>query len=53
LDVPIPDLSLSSLREKMIEKYTPLIKYIAHRMAMRLPPHISMDDLFGVGAIGY
>ena len=52
LDVPIPDLSPSSLRDKMIEKYTPLIKYIARRMAMRLPPHISVDDLFSVGAIG-
>ena len=52
LDASIPDLSPSSLREKMIEKYTPLIKYIANRMALRLPPHISADDLFGVGAIG-
>ena len=52
LDVSMPDLSPSSLREEMIEKYTPLIKYIAHRMAMRLPPHISADDLFEAGAIG-
>ncbi len=51
-EASIPGLNPSSLREKMIEKYTPLIKYIAHRMAMRLPPHISVDDLFGVGAIG-
>ncbi len=52
LNVSMPDLSPSSLREEMIEKFTPLIKYIAHRMALRLPPNISADDLFGVGAIG-
>ncbi len=52
LNVSMPDLGPSSLREKMIEKYAPLIKYIALRMALRLPPHISVDDLFNVGAIG-
>ncbi len=52
LDVSPLDPNYSSMREKLIEKYTPLIKYIAHRLAMRLPPHISADDLFGVGAIG-
>jgi len=52
LDVSTPNPAHSSLRETMIEKYTPLIKYIAHRLALRLPPHISADDLFGVGAIG-
>jgi RNA polymerase sigma factor for flagellar operon FliA len=39
-------------REEMILKYTPLIKYIAHRLAMRLPPHISIDDLISAGVIG-
>jgi RNA polymerase sigma factor for flagellar operon FliA len=52
LGVPLSDPDRSSLREQIVEKYTPLIKYIAHRLAMRLPPHISADDLFGVGAIG-
>ncbi|MBM4333017.1 MAG: FliA/WhiG family RNA polymerase sigma factor [Deltaproteobacteria bacterium] len=36
----------------MILKYTPLIKFIAHRLAMRLPPHISVEDLIGAGVIG-
>jgi RNA polymerase sigma factor for flagellar operon FliA len=36
----------------MILKYTPLIKYIAHRLAMRLPPHIAVDDLVNSGVIG-
>ncbi len=52
LEVGISGPDRSSLREQIVEKYTPLIKYIAHRLAMRLPPHISADDLFGVGAIG-
>jgi RNA polymerase sigma factor for flagellar operon FliA len=42
----------SLTREEMILKYTPLIKYIAHRLAMRLPPHISVDDLVNSGVIG-
>lgn len=39
-------------RNEMILQYTPLIKYIAHRLAMRLPPHISIDDLISAGVIG-
>ncbi|NDY42705.1 FliA/WhiG family RNA polymerase sigma factor [Dissulfurirhabdus thermomarina] len=39
-------------REELILKYTPLIKYIAGRLAMRLPPHISVDDLISSGIIG-
>jgi RNA polymerase sigma factor for flagellar operon FliA len=52
MDVTTLGPNHTSMREEMIEKYTPLIKYIAHRLAMRLPPNISADDLFGVGAIG-
>ncbi|HSR10543.1 MAG TPA: sigma-70 family RNA polymerase sigma factor, partial [Thermodesulfobacteriota bacterium] len=39
-------------RDEMIIKYTPLIKYIAHRLAMRLPPNISVEDLMSAGVIG-
>ncbi len=39
-------------REEIIIKYTPLIKYVAGRLAMRLPPHISPDDLISSGVIG-
>ena len=39
-------------RDEMILKYTPLIKYIAHRLALRLPPHIMIDDLINSGVIG-
>lgn len=44
------DLALT--RDEMILKYTPLIKYIAHRLALRLPPHIAVDDLINAGVIG-
>lgn len=39
-------------REDLILKYAPLVKRIAERMAMRLPPHISKDELIGPGIIG-
>ena len=39
-------------REEMILKYAPLIKYIAHRLAMRLPSHILVKELMSAGVIG-
>ena len=39
-------------REDLILKYAPLVKKIAERMAMRLPPNISKDELIGPGIIG-
>ncbi|OPX19099.1 MAG: RNA polymerase subunit sigma [Desulfobacca sp. 4484_104] len=39
-------------QERMVLQYAPLIKYIASRMALRLPPHISMDDLISSGMMG-
>ena len=39
-------------REELILTYTPLIKYIATRLAARLPPHVSLDDLISCGIIG-
>ncbi len=49
----LPNIDGKSMsREEIILKFTPLIKYIAHRLAMRLPPHITADDLTGAGVIG-
>jgi RNA polymerase sigma factor for flagellar operon FliA len=42
----------SDWQEQMILKYAPLIKYIASRLAVRLPSHISLDDLISSGIIG-
>ena len=42
----------SEKRDELILTYAPLIKYIATRLASRLPPHISLDDLISSGIIG-
>ena len=39
-------------REELIMKYVPLVKNIVGRMALRLPDHISKDDLINVGVMG-
>jgi RNA polymerase sigma factor FliA len=39
-------------RDELILKYAPLIKFIAHRLALRLPAHITVDDLISAGVIG-
>jgi RNA polymerase sigma factor for flagellar operon FliA len=39
-------------REKMISRYAPLVKTIAGRLALRLPQHISQDDLTSAGLMG-
>ena len=39
-------------REEVIKKYSPMIKYVANRIAMRLPPHVEVDDLISVGVLG-
>lgn len=35
-----------------IEKYLPLVKRIAGRLALSLPPHVDEDDLIGYGVFG-
>ena len=39
-------------RDELIMKYAPLVKNIVGRIALRLPNHISSDDLINVGIIG-
>lgn len=39
-------------RDELINTFTPLIKYIAGRLAHKLPSHISLDDLISCGIIG-
>ena len=39
-------------QEEVILRYSPMIKYVANRIAMRLPPHIEVDDLISVGVLG-
>ena len=39
-------------RHEYIEKFSPLIRYVADRLASRLPPHVSRDDLISSGILG-
>jgi len=39
-------------REEVILEYLPLVKYIAYRIAGRLPSHLEVDDLINSGIIG-
>lgn len=39
-------------RADFIQKYAPLIRYVADRLAIRLPPHVSKDDLVSAGILG-
>lgn len=40
------------LKEELVLKYAPLVKNIAERMAIRLPPNISKEELIGPGVLG-
>jgi len=39
-------------REELVTRYAPLVKTIAGRLALRLPQHISQDDLTSAGLMG-
>jgi RNA polymerase sigma factor for flagellar operon FliA len=39
-------------REALVSQYAPLIKTVAGRLAMRLPPHVDQDDLMSAGIMG-
>lgn len=47
-----PPVVDAAWQEQMVVQYAPLIKYIASRLALRLPSHISLDDLISSGIIG-
>ncbi|MCK4788044.1 MAG: sigma-70 family RNA polymerase sigma factor, partial [Desulfobacteraceae bacterium] len=39
-------------RSALIVQYAPLVKLLANRLAMRVPPSVSVDDLTSVGIMG-
>lgn len=41
-----------SAREKLILQHAPLVKYVAGRLALRLPPNVDMEDLISYGIFG-
>ncbi len=40
------------VRDEIIVEYAPLVKFIAQKIASRLPPNIELDDLISCGVIG-
>jgi RNA polymerase sigma factor for flagellar operon FliA len=47
-----PEKKALGTREEIITEYAPLIKYIAQKIAARLPANIELDDLISSGVIG-
>ncbi len=39
-------------KDKLVKEYAPLIKFVAQKIAMRLPSNIELDDLISAGVIG-
>lgn len=39
-------------KDQLIQEYAPLIRYIAQKIAVRLPSNIELDDLISAGVIG-
>ncbi|HDH86449.1 MAG TPA: FliA/WhiG family RNA polymerase sigma factor [Desulfobacteraceae bacterium] len=42
----------AKLRQELVIKYAPLVKFIAERMAVRFPPSISKEELISAGIVG-
>lgn len=40
------------VQEELLKEYAPLVKHVAGRIAMFLPPHIQLEDLLSDGVIG-
>lgn len=42
----------TSFRNALVERYAPLVKYVAGRMAVNMPPSVEFDDLVSYGVFG-
>ncbi len=47
-----PKKMTSKQKDDLIREYSPLIKFIAQKIAVRLPSNIELDDLISAGVIG-
>lgn len=47
-----PKKLTQSQKDSLVKEYAPLIKYIAQKIAVRLPSNIELDDLISAGVIG-
>ena len=48
----LPGHSAAEARESLIIDHLPKVKYIADRIAAKLPPSVERDDLYGAGVLG-
>ena len=46
------DLSQKELRNRLVERYLPLVKYNGERIWARLPEGVELDDLISAGVFG-
>lgn len=51
-DIAAPEHFDRANREQIIRDYVPLVKFVAHRIASRLPSHVELDDLIHSGILG-
>jgi RNA polymerase sigma factor for flagellar operon FliA len=42
----------SKTEEKLVTEYLPLVKSVVGRLAMTLPSHVDLDDLYSAGMVG-
>src|ERR1700748_1505209 len=47
-----PNKLTAQQKDKLIMEYAPLIRFIAQKIAVRLPSNIELDDLISSGVIG-
>ncbi len=47
-----PTKLTSEQKDQLILEYAPLIRFIAQKIAVRLPSNIELDDLISSGVIG-
>jgi len=51
--IPNGDKTRDSMeRNDLIVQYAPLVKFVANRIAIRVPPSVSLDDLVSAGIMG-
>ena len=41
-----------TLRDQIILDYSPLVRFVAHKIAIKTPPNIEFDDLISSGVLG-
>ena len=52
-DAVIQDFDICSEKlGQIVDQYGPMVKYVAGRIAQRLPAHVELDDLVSVGMLG-